>query len=161
MVKRGGCTTCGLNAHFHVQQTGHRRWWDLWDRLTAMGGKYVEYPSRHKEYLEPNLEILLSPRAKVFSREGITLKQGTLQQCHANACKFARRGEVAGAATGYAICDRPDVWVKHSWCLDAQGRIVETTRMNVRIYFGFELTPEELEAHAELWSKEWRNVSFV
>ena len=64
---------------------------------------------------------------------------------------MAKSGEVAcffhikynfKIITGYALYN--DEWIQHSWGF-SKNNIIETTKIKFKLYYGYELTPEESE----------------
>jgi hypothetical protein len=73
-----------------------------------------------------------------YATKGLTLVKGTPQECHSNVARLYLDGKVEKFATGYA--NKHGLWFRHSWGLDAQDRIVETTTPFNR-YYGAALRP--------------------
>lgn len=107
----------------------------LQDRLLGLGGAETCF-----FYMPWSLDKLLE-RGEVFSPPIIRVK-GKRSQCHDNACRLWRRAPKRyRIVNGYGLSD-DGIWREHSWCLNKQGKVVETTEPRL-IYFGFVLTEDE------------------
>ncbi len=63
---------------------------------------------------------------------------GADNQCHGNVAALWARGEAPAIGTGYALS--PDeLWRQHSWALDADGTVLETTSSERLAYVGLHL----------------------
>ena len=87
---------------------------------------------------EFDLEKLLHRAGEVTT--GSRLAEGDINACHANAARLWIDGAVAAIGTGYALTD--DLWRQHSWGIDADGTVVETTMPRER-YVGLTLHETE------------------
>jgi len=125
------------------------RWTALWKRLMAKGGQAVVFPLSMDG--EPHLDELLSRRA-TFSKDKARMILGVRNECHGNACILeSREGYKVG--TGYALS--PDgLWRQHSWAIDQDGRIVETTERRVA-YYGFTMTAPEVKLFRHSLALAW------
>lgn len=81
-------------------------------------------------------------RGVFASGKGSLLRRGNEGACHYNAAMNFKNGS-CGIMTGYALSD-DGVWRMHSWNIDVDGTLIETTEER-SAYFGFVLTPEECE----------------
>jgi hypothetical protein len=97
-----------------------RRWRSWCRRLLGSGGDLVVPPMTP----DPDLDILLAA-AEVYP-SGARLVPGETSACHANVAALWVAGEFASICTGYALSE-DELWRSHSWGLDADGTIVETT----------------------------------
>jgi hypothetical protein len=81
---------------------------------------------------EPDLDILM-PRGRIFTTEGLTIRQGEARKCHSNVSGlwWESQGRIR-IVTGYCLSEER-TWFQHRWGLDA-GRIVETTFVGDRYY---------------------------
>jgi hypothetical protein len=62
--------------------------------------------------------------------------------CHRNAAEVWARGEVPAIGTGYALS--PDgLWRQHSWAVDGDGTVLETTSAERLAYVGVRLDSGE------------------
>lgn len=106
---------------------------DLKELLFGFGGDAVITPG-----VEPDKEKLMT-RGVLVSGEGSIL-HGHNSACHYNASmNFKNLGHAI--MTGYALSD-DGVWRQHTWNVDGDGIVIETTEMRVA-YFGFTLTDDE------------------
>jgi hypothetical protein len=103
-----------------VDQDYGRRWRRWCGTLLHHGGALVVPRPRP----EPDLDALLAS-AVAFTR-GARLVAGDTNACHANAAALWAGGEVRSIGTGYALSD-DGLWRQHSWGVDADGTVVETT----------------------------------
>jgi hypothetical protein len=85
---------------------------------------------------------------KLLSFTDIILKKGQRNRCHDNsAALWKKKPQSYLLVTGWAL--KQDVWRRHTWLLDKQGRVVETT-VPQELYFGVILTDEEAQAFHDL-----------
>lgn len=110
----------------------------LENKLLSISGDTFCAPN-HEEDLDKLISI-----GKSVNKKDIYVMKGRDSQCHENAarCWDANR-EQSSIMTGYVLDD--GVWRQHSWVLDSNGTIVETTFIR-EAYFGITLTPEEANA---------------
>ncbi|WP_200213881.1 hypothetical protein [Micromonospora coerulea] len=110
-----------------------RQRWSRWcRRLLTHGGNLVVPPMQP----DADLDQLLTgaqPQGPAFR-----LLQGADNGCHANAAILWIDGTVAAIGTGYALSD-DGLWRQHSWGIDAEGTLVETT-FERRLYLGLALS---------------------
>jgi hypothetical protein len=66
----------------------------------------------------------------------VTLKEMKPNQCHRNVSKLwkAKRRNIVGIGTGYALTEDDGLWRQHSWAIQREG-ILETTVLREK-YFG-------------------------
>jgi hypothetical protein len=114
-------------------------WTKLRRRLLDLGGE--EIAARYEE----DLEILLLLGEEFVGRA--RRRPGEQSQCHRNAGRLYRNGELAAIATGWALSD-DRIWRQHSWGIDWKGRIVETTEPRL-MYYGVYLVRQAAAAFAE------------
>lgn len=81
----------------------------------------------------------------------VVMENGVPSQCHRNCSAIWRSGEWQGyICTGYALYE--GVWLPHSWMLDDQDCIYETTTLKREKYFGVILDGETAGSFA------WKNM---
>lgn len=120
-----------VDAYCGGDPTYRQRWRDWCRTLLAFGGSLVVPPRTP----EPDLDALLaggrafSPTARFVQGEG--------HQCHRNVAELWIDGAVDAIATGYALSG-DDLWRQHSWAVDPEGLLVETTDER-RAYVGIVL----------------------
>ncbi len=110
----------------------------LYERLLGLGGSAVV------SIKEEDLEKILA-RGYARSGRGIGMRTGGRSACHRNAALLwdANRDR-AVIVVGWALSE-DGLWRQHSWVKDTvQDRLYETTEKR-KLYFGFDLTPEESE----------------
>lgn len=111
---------------------------DLVDRLFALGGRAVVIP-----YDDPWTDRILAESVDTPARGAVRLP-GAACHCHDNAAPvYAVAPERYRIQTGYGRADQ--IWVRHTWLLNEEGKVVETTNSRDR-YHGRVLTPVESEA---------------
>jgi len=129
-------------AALDQQHPGYARWWHgFTPRMTERLGVLVVPPIFAEEHARE-----LEERGEFSTVTGVPI-EGLASQCHANTAALWLGDEIEGIATGYALSS-DGLWRQHSWGLDGQGRIVETTEERIA-YFGFELSFEEAQDFVE------------
>lgn len=98
---------------------------------------------------EPDLQTILS-RGQFFRGYNARMMRGESCKCHGNSAALwdANRNKVK-IVTGYALT-RDGVWRQHTWCVNGDGCVIETTEKRL-LYYGFTMTHTEAEQffHAE------------
>lgn len=95
--------------------------WRIWCRtLLSYGGSLVVPP----RVPESDLEELLAS-ASVFG-PAVRFVQGDAGECHRNVAALWIDGAIESIGTGYAL-SADDLWRPHSWGVDPDGVLVETT----------------------------------
>lgn len=93
---------------------------------------------------EPDMAELLAHGA--IHDGGALLRPGAPSRCHENAARlYLAEGGAIG--TGYGLND--GIWRQHSWWLDPEGRLVETTVIR-EMYFGITLSGPPARGFAAL-----------
>jgi len=93
-------------------------------RLLAVGGDTVETADGHPVY--PRLAALHAC-GQIWTGDQARSRRGLKQQCHWNtANNWVRSKGQLRIATGYALSDC-GMWYAHSWNLDENGTIIEST----------------------------------
>jgi len=84
-------------------------------------------------------------RGQFMSGKDSIIEDGTPMMCHYNSLDFYLNNPGIRICTGFAINfdGLSEVWVRHSWCIDQEGRIHECTPIKRDIYFGVILETEE------------------
>lgn len=110
----------------------------LYETLLSHGGTVVTAQP------EEDLDEILS-RGYAKSGRGAGVRKGETSQCHRNAALlWDGNRDRAVIVVGWALSD-DGIWRQHSWVKDtAEDRIYETTVAR-KLYFGFDLTPEEAQ----------------
>jgi len=115
----------------------------LKDKLLSIGGKEVFFGRDTDEEIKRMLED-----GKLFQNQVVKIK-GFPNQCHFNtatAYDMSRKDKYKHLddfkiVSGYALDD--DIWVSHSWGLNQQNKLVETTPAIFKKYYGYILDPKE------------------
>lgn len=108
---------------------------ELGYKLTQLGGNIVA--------------ISLDPLSDRFIREGTVYNQQPILNkmkegmCHVNIWELYKKHSDYTIHTGYVLVQ--NVWYRHSWLIDHEDNIVETTypTNDVSMYFGIWVSPEE------------------
>lgn len=109
------------------------QWAQLTAHLTSLGGRLVVPPLIPDTFLPQ----LLTDGATHCG--GVRFHPGEPSQCHANASTLWAEGAAAAIGTGYTLTRDDNLWRQHSWALDTNGTIVETTTPR-DVYHGLTLT---------------------
>jgi hypothetical protein len=109
-----------------------RRWTGWCRQLLAHGGDLVVPPGQP----DPDLDELLT-HSTAHPPAG-RLVPGEHNACHINAAILWIDGTVASIGTGYALSE-DGLWRQHSWGVDADDSLVETTEHRQR-YVGLTLS---------------------
>lgn len=108
--------------------------WRTWCRsLLVHGGSLVVPPA----VPEHDLEALLADASR-FGPVVRLIPRGD-GACHENVASMWIDGEFPSIGTGYALTN--ELWRQHSWGVDADGMVVETTSAEREIYVGIVLPP--------------------
>lgn len=106
----------------------------LSEHLLSIRGALVCVP-----FSENQITAILA-RGEVASGDGVQRFLGRQSECHGNSARLWRRsfGRLR-IITGYALSGDDQMWRQHSWVVDQQGRVGETTETRI-MYFGIRLT---------------------
>jgi hypothetical protein len=110
-----------------------RQRWSGWCRSLLTHGGDLVVPPRHPD---ADLDRLLADAQ--LQGPASRLLQGEDNGCHANAAILWVDGTVIAIGTGYALSD-DGLWRQHSWGIDADGTVVETT-FERQLYLGLVLS---------------------
>lgn len=83
----------------------------------------------------------LLARGKFYPGKGARLRRMRANRCHFNAAKLFLTSQAAKVVSGFALSE--GLWRSHTWVLNSQGRIIETTELR-DVYFGTVLEPKEI-----------------
>lgn len=80
----------------------------------------------------------------------LRLVNGRPRECHSNVARkwVSQKVKRLSVVTGYCL-DGDGLWRRHSWMVDAAGRVTETTSRRVA-YFGIRLDAEQADLFADL-----------
>lgn len=121
-------------------------------RVVSMVGVPEDYPQRWRAWCRAVLwhggELVVPPRipevhldqllqSAELATEPVRSAVGEHRACHANVARLWIDGDVESIGTGYALSD-DGLWRQHSWGLDPDATIVETTDGRVA-YIGVRL----------------------
>jgi hypothetical protein len=108
----------------------------LRDKLLSVGGEAVELLTMNDDGNllppDPHTVARLVSDGHVLSTRGIRDAPGQPMDCHQNVVALATSDKHA-IGTGYALGD--GLWCNHSWCVDHEDQIIETTGRRM-LYFG-------------------------
>lgn len=108
-------------------------------------GTYVVAPDDDEDYVDTCRLLRGEGQPLLRVPEGddeIVLMQMKRGACHHNCAQLLRRQRIAKIVSGWAL-DRvrsEPLWRYHSWGVDTQGRIVETS-VPMQVYVGCDYTP--------------------
>lgn len=92
-------------------------------------------------HFEEDLQKILS-RGRFYRGYNSRTMKGDPCGCHRNAANlWSVNRRKLSIVTGYAL-SVDGGWRQHSWCVDEDHKVIETTTKRV-LYFGFPLTPAE------------------
>jgi|HubBroStandDraft_2_1064218.scaffolds.fasta_scaffold118593_2 hypothetical protein len=115
----------------------------LRDKLLSVGGAAVELLTLNDDGSllppDPHTVAHLVADGRVLSTRGIRDAPGQPMDCHQNVVALAASGKHA-IGTGYALGD--GLWCSHSWCVNHENQIIETTGRR-RLYFGVVVSLQE------------------
>lgn len=107
------------------------RWGTLNARLMQIGGVVV------CATLEEDMTLLIEQgRTWTPRQKDIRMKRGETSRCHSNALLLQEANPRLRVATGWALSN-DGIWRQHSWCVDTDWSIVETTKKRVAYHGAF------------------------
>jgi hypothetical protein len=83
----------------------------------------------------------LLARGEFHHGKGAGLHRMAVNRCHFNAAKLFLTNQADKVVSGFALSE--GLWRSHTWVLNSQGRIIETTEPR-KVYFGAVLVPKEI-----------------
>lgn len=107
----------------------------LRSKLLAHAGEEVLFRVTPEE-----IDRLLA-RGEFSPGKGAGLHRMQANGCHFNAAKLFLTSQAAKVVSGFALSE--GLWRSHTWVLNSQGRIIETTEPR-EVYFGVVLEPKEI-----------------
>lgn len=110
----------------------------LINKLLSFDGKYV------KIGLEEEYELDRMINNGIIFENKIIILKGEFGRCHRNvATKYRNlKNKNFKIATGYALNDE-HIWIQHSWGLDKNNILIETTGNKYLKYYGYILDKDE------------------
>ncbi|MFC7246118.1 hypothetical protein ACFQO7_26885 [Catellatospora aurea] len=120
-----------VDSHAEASADYGRRWRAWCRALLSFGGSLVVPPV----IPESDLDELLA-RGSAFGTV-VRRVQGDVGECHRNVAMLWIDRTIDSIGTGYALSD-DGLWRQHSWGIDAEGALVETTDER-RAYVGIVL----------------------
>jgi hypothetical protein len=79
----------------------------------------------------------LKKNGYLHSIDGLHFAKGKAHDCHDNVCTLVKKDPTVQTATGYGLDKKEGVWYRHSWGVDKDNKIVETTPgQPMAAYFG-------------------------
>lgn len=129
-------------ARHEAAQPGYGQSWRALCRdLLSYGGDLVVATDTP----DPVVSLLVGGRLRFDPGQAARIVRGRRRECHQNVIRRWRSGKLR-IVTGYALSD-DGLWRPHSWGLDADDRVVETTDAR-EMYAGVVLDDVESEAFA-------------
>lgn len=104
------------------------------EKLLPLAGERVVWLG-----FEEDLAKILE-RGRTFAGASARKQEGIPSRCHENVAHLWQEGENQ-ICTGYAL-SADGLWRQHSWLLEQDGTVVETTELR-ELYFGYVLTDDE------------------
>lgn len=115
-------------------------------RLLQIGGNKV----REEFYVSREEIGIIVKFGRRFESTNVKLRRGRPMRCHDNSLKlWARNRNEYTLVTGYGMCVDDQTWYRHSWLIDVDGSIVETTKPR-DVYFGAVYSPQGAEILSEM-----------
>ena len=107
--------------------------------------------------LDPYAERILK-KGQLFKPKKMFCLDMPLGKCHQNVANvFANNEQEEGDKlyTGYTQQYQDGGWMQHSWIVDKDGLIVESTNSDTYPqYFGIELKGKDLDLFLDIWSEQ-------
>lgn len=128
-----------LEEHDAMHPGYAKAWAELRPRLLRHGGSEVVPPRRP----DPLVELLVEQGAVVPESTACVFARGERADCLVNTVALWRRGDAIAIGAGYALSGDL-IWRQHSWALDREGRLMETTETQSR-YFGVRITGQQAD----------------
>jgi len=124
--KRGNSTKDKPEPDFKVE--------DLSQKLLQIEGDYVCIPFR-----EAPICMVINMDGKLHNPQNIIFApRVTLNDCHNKSVRYWKRfPKKYHFVTGFAYDNKHKMWIRHSWLLEKNNIIVETTPFKREKYFGF------------------------
>jgi hypothetical protein len=105
----------------------------LCEYLLKLAGTHICVP-----FGERNSERLLK-RGQLIPAIAIQAQPGKTSECHANSARLWKQNrKTYKIVTGYALSAHDNMWRQHSWLIQPDGHIVETTESRF-MYYGMSL----------------------
>lgn len=120
-----------VDAYVNVEAEYERHWRSWCRTLLSFGGSLVVPPGSP----DADLGALLAGASAFRSR--VRFSSEDAGDCHRNVAALWIDGAIESIGTGYALSD-DQLWRQHSWGVDADGVLVETTDER-RAYVGIVL----------------------
>ncbi len=100
----------------------------LEQRLQTFGGRELVFTP-----VDPVLLVAILEHGRLFDTTGIRQRKGEPSNCHENVTsQWKRHQSTYRIVHGYGLNN--GLWRNHSWLLDAQNRIIETTVLREKYY---------------------------
>lgn len=110
--------------------------------LLSLGGARFQVDWYLRREIAPSLGLLLLEFGEAYAGDDAQLVPGRRGHCHQNAERLVKTQKGLLLGTGLAL-SADGCWRVHSWCVDAAGRIIETTVPRT-LYFGVRFDPESV-----------------
>lgn len=118
------------------------------------GFAYTGYEERMDRFLEeeftPEEARILVSWGRVFRPCRVKMVSGSRNHCHTNVARLvASDPKKFEAWTGMSLCE-DGLWRSHSWAVDTDGTVVETTVPRL-IYYGCPMETSEVTRLSQGW----------
>ena len=108
-----------------------------WSDIHSKFQKYLSnlVPTTHlvaRDGADNDMQQILSGKGqfRIAYDNDIIMNVMETSQCHENSRKLLKKGKIKYLHTGYALSD-DSLWREHSWCVDFDNNIVETTEPRI------------------------------
>ena len=112
----------------------------FWGDLEKRGDQFIQAPDQF--YMDPDMNAIRS-LGKSFNPKKMVFIEGAEGECHWNAARMLKSGEVDQIVIGYA--ENEVGWFQHTWGLNKDGNVVEASpsakEFGMTNYFGVPLGP--------------------
>ncbi len=94
----------------------------------------------------------LCAEGSIHSPEAAKLQLGKANDCHGNSARLWKtQPHTCHLITGYALSEHDGMWRRHSWVIDMDNHIIETTEERY-LYYGIKLEPSYAQSFADVYA---------
>ena len=90
---------------------------------------------------------------RFFSGEDSVIENGDAGRCHINSIEHHLKDKDLKVCTGFSMNNGR--WVRHSWCVDSEGKVHECTPITRELYYGAVLDEEDTVLLRRDWDFEF------
>jgi hypothetical protein len=122
-----------------------QKYLDLRDKILTFGGTEVCTPY---QFFDGSVDII-KEYGQFWYNDNIEVLNGRVNGCHDNSYDYWMENKEKGVfyCNGYYLSD--GMWRSHSWCIDKNNKIIETTRLG-EAYYGVVIPHEFTKEFYEL-----------